>query len=703
MNVSVFGLGKLGMPFASFLASAGHHVHCHDPNTAVVDALNQGKTFLMHEPGVPELVAANALRLHGWKDPLFAADRGRIAFIIVPTPSQEDGSFSADTILETLPPIAAAIVNKSCDSVVVTCTTSPGTMDDVVLPKLHELTGKIAGFHFAVNFNPHFIALGSVLENMRRPDFVLIGGASNECVYSLEQFYRDTYSALDLPVPPFAKMNLVNAELAKLATNCAVVSKISYANAIADLCERIPNADASVVCAAVGMDSRIGPKYLRPATAYGGTCFGRDGRAMMNAASKALVDMPMVEAADKINSLQIEKVVKVVLESNPAVVGLLGLSYKTNTPVIEESVAMHLIERLRRYPHVKILAHDPMASHEDSTVTRLSDAKAVTSASDVVVVCTPWPEYADLGADVFNPGAKIVDLWSVLQMPGTIRPGRHGDWTVEHAARRSGWSSSLNDKNSITQYIADALKAASSEKNALAWRSKNSIASVCDCVCTSHGLTFWRIAEHLDPSRRFVDATSIDRETRPLATAEYDGHLLCPAFCRYLARAIELDKLFGPLKGKRIAEIGGGWGGLCAVISRLFGFASYTIYDLPEIQSAQRRLLSAMRVENVNFATSFDPRKYDLLVSDYAFSELTDEEQERYVPVLQGCKDGAMLCPSHHWDTVRSVPADWLRKFSSWLPQAIVEWGGLMEHYRDLSQRFADPRTTDAYVWRTHV
>lgn len=259
----------------------------------------------------------------------------------------------------------------------------------------------------------------------------------------------------------------------------------------------------------------------------------------------------------------------------------------------------------------------------------------------------------------------------------------------------SGW---LADENVKDSFLIDARWAARSANNALYWREYQSVISCVDTVPDCYGQTYWRmIANVVSPTHRVFH---IDAATHPARTIDCGGRQISPTFLRYVVRAIELDKLFG-LDGKRIIEVGGGWGGLCAVISRMFAPRSYAIWDMPEVQASQEQLLVYFGIRDVMFPSGeFDAA--DLFVSDYAFSELSDDEQERYSPLMRKCESGALLAPSHYRDSLLRTPHEWIAKLNEWLPdETVVEWGGEMGHYLNLARQFGDPRTTHAYIWKT--
>jgi UDPglucose 6-dehydrogenase len=268
-------------------------------------------------------------------------------------------------------------------------------------------------------YNPEFIALGSVVRDMLRPDMILIGESDAQAGAMLENIYHQSCDNK----PAIRRMNFVNAELTKISVNTFVTTKISYANMLADICDRLPGADVDVVTHAVGADSRVGVKYLKGATGYGGPCFPRDNVAFAALARSLGANSELAEATDRVNRYQIERVLGAVqarLEGK-GTVGILGLSYKPHTAVIEESQGVALAERLLNEGH-PVIGFDPKALGAADAKLRgrmksAASAEECVRAADVVVVMTPWPEFTTIAPDSFaRTGSRlpVIDCWRVL-------------------------------------------------------------------------------------------------------------------------------------------------------------------------------------------------------------------------------------------------------------------------------------------------
>ena len=330
MRIAVVGLGKLGAPLAAVMASKGNEVLGVDVNPEAVRLLNEGLAPV-EEPGLQELVTASRDRLSATTDLAAAADAD-VSILLVPTPSDERGAFSNEHLLAAIDEIGRGLAGRDeYHVVVVGSTVMPGSCDAVIRPALESASGRRVGETLGLCYSPEFIALGNVIRDMLEPDMVLIGESDARA----GDVHERLYAGVCENDPPFRRMSLVNAELTKIAVNTYVTMKISYANALADMCERLPGADVEAVTDALGLDTRIGRKYLRGAIAYGGPCFPRDNKAFGVLARDLGAEPLLAEATDAVNVAQTDRLARVVqsrLEPGSAV-GILGLAYKPDTGV----------------------------------------------------------------------------------------------------------------------------------------------------------------------------------------------------------------------------------------------------------------------------------------------------------------------------------------------------------------------------------
>jgi UDPglucose 6-dehydrogenase len=400
---------------AAVMAHKGHHVIGVDVNPEYVEALREGRAPV-NETGLEEMVRINRSRLTATLDYTEAVLASDITFIIVPTPSDPNGRFSMKYVLTAAEKIGAALRRKKQWHLVSLCSTvMPGCTGGELLPALEAYSGKRCGVDFGLCYNPEFIALGSVIHNMLHPDMILIGESDARSGALLEELYNGVCESN----PRIQRMNFVNAELTKISVNTYVTTKISYANMLAEVCETIPGADVDVITAAIGCDSRIGRKYLKGALGYGGPCFPRDNVAFSVMARSNGVPALLAEATDQINKRQVERLASLAVSRLPGggTVGILGLSYKTDTEVIEQSQSVALAARLLK-SGVSVTVYDPSAmasAKSELPGARFADsAHECARAADVLIVMTPWDEFRALGPADLKRGAILIDCWRLF-------------------------------------------------------------------------------------------------------------------------------------------------------------------------------------------------------------------------------------------------------------------------------------------------
>jgi UDPglucose 6-dehydrogenase len=417
MKISVIGLGKLGSPLAAVLASKGFSVVGTDLHRPYVDSINAGQAPV-DEPRLQELIEANRDRLRATMDAAAAVAETDVTFIIVPTPSDDSGRFRNSYILTAIEAVGAGLRKKNgYHVVVVTSTVMPGSTGGEIRAALEVASGRSVGEQLGLCYNPEFIALGSVVRDMLCPDVILIGESDAKAGDVLERIYQQSCDNK----PAVHRMNFVNAELTKISVNTFVTTKISYANMLAEICDRIPGADVDVVTAAVGADSRIGAKYLRGAIGYGGPCFPRDNVAFASLARTIGARAELAEATDIVNRHQVERVLGAIQArvTHPGPIGILGLSYKPDTAVVEQSQGVALAARLIAEGR-EVIAYDPKALENAQTVTgsmiAAASAEDCVRRASIVVVMTPWPEFRSIPLSAFTRPQRliVIDCWRLF-------------------------------------------------------------------------------------------------------------------------------------------------------------------------------------------------------------------------------------------------------------------------------------------------
>lgn len=417
--VSVVGLGKLGAPIAACFAARGFEVTGVDADAAKVAQVNRGEAPV-HETGLPDLLAKTGGRLRATMDLEEAVLRTSITFLVVPTPSDADGSFSLAYVEPAIDAIGAVLARKgSYHLIVLTSTVLPGATERSIVPRLERISGKRCGPDFGFCYSPEFVALGSVIKDFLEPDFLLIGESDARAGDTLAQIYKSVCSG----DPPVVRMGFANAELAKLAVNTFVTTKISFANMLATICEKLPGGDVDAVTHALGLDSRIGPRYLKGALPYGGPCFPRDNVALAHLGR--LLDAPasIASATDAFNHDLLRRLTVVVERAGgpDAPVAILGLAYKPGTNVVDEAPGVMLAELLERAGR-KVTVHDPLAMPSARRIlgTRVAYAQSWREAlirDGVVALINVDPAYREITAsDLVRAGVEaVVDPWRAFR------------------------------------------------------------------------------------------------------------------------------------------------------------------------------------------------------------------------------------------------------------------------------------------------
>jgi len=415
-RVSIVGIGKLGASMVAGMASRGFDVICVDVDRSAVEKVNQGLAPVQ-ETGLAEMIAANKQRIRATLDFEDAVKSSDISFVIVPTPSDDRGAFSTAYAHRAFEQIGRALKAKSTYHVVVlTSTVLPGATRQLLLPVLERESGKKCGEDFGLCYSPEFIALGTVIRDFLNPDFYLVGQFDDRSGEALE--YVNSRVALN--EAKCKRMSIENAELAKIAINGYVTMKISYANMLSDICERIPGGDIDVVSDALGMDSRIGRKYLTGGFGFGGPCFPRDNVALAFIGEQLGVDCSIPRANHRFNLSRSQRAVEKLQDilKRGDTVSVLGLAYKPLSHVIEESPGLFLCRALADSGY-RVVAHDPLAN--EGARAALGDRAMIVDdlgecllQGDAIIITTADAAYTALTAEEIvrnRANVTVIDFW----------------------------------------------------------------------------------------------------------------------------------------------------------------------------------------------------------------------------------------------------------------------------------------------------
>ncbi len=427
-TLSVVGLGKLGLCMAGVFAEAGYGVIGVDVNPALIDEVNAGGVPYV-EPLLAEVLANASGRLTATSDYGHAISNTDTTFIVVATPTQQDGTYGNDQLRAALTSIAEVLRDKPTHhNIVVSCTVMPGTIDNEMIPLVERISGKPLGEGWSIAYNPEFIAMGNVIRIFSEPDFVLVGETDSRIGQRLEEIY----GVICPNDPPVSRMNVINAELAKISLNCFVTTKITYANMLAEMCEALPGANVDVVSKAIGQDTRIGPKVLKGGLGFGGPCFPRDNRAFVRLAKDHGVHGDLAHQTHLTNLHQVDRLKAWLIEEldEGMTVAVLGLAYRTDTPLVEESQALMLAVALAEKGFT-VRVHDPVALESareevgDLLAYHETAEKAVEGAHAVVVTMMD-PQYKNLE-------------WQALRPSMAEKPHLFDIWRLYHGQDLTGW------------------------------------------------------------------------------------------------------------------------------------------------------------------------------------------------------------------------------------------------------------------------
>lgn len=389
MKLCIIGTGYVGLVTGACFAEVGHHVICVDNDAAKVKLL-RGGGIPIYEPGLEELVRKNttAGRLHFTDSTKEGVEKSDVVFICVPTPPQSDGSVDLSFIEKVAREIAASIDGGY--KIVVDKSTVPVKTGEKVAETIKRYCKAKA--EFDVVSNPEFLREGFAIEDLMKPDRVVVGVTSQRPLAAL----REIYAPFDVP---FVVTDINSAELIKHAANSFLALKISYINAVATICEAA-GANVEEVANGIGLDARIGRRFLNAGLGFGGSCFPKDLSAFIKISEQLGYDFRLLKEVQHINADQMERFAKKITDTLWVLcekkIGVLGLAFKQNTDDIRMSPAIDLCLRLQK-GGAALRVHDPRAMEKAkgvlADVTYVDDMNAVADGCDALVIATEWPEF----------------------------------------------------------------------------------------------------------------------------------------------------------------------------------------------------------------------------------------------------------------------------------------------------------------------
>ncbi len=413
MNITIIGVGYVGLVTGVCFAEMGHNVTCLDIDTQKIENLQNG-ILPIYEKGLQEMLVNNKKRLRFIADYDKALATTNACFICVPTPEQEDGSCDLQYVEMAAKSIAKSMTG---DLIIINKSTSPvGTAAQIKSIIENELSTLCKNISFSVVSNPEFLKEGSAIEDCMKPDRIVIGVENTRA----RQVMKEIYASFNIKNNRMLFMDIASAELTKYASNAMLATRISFMNEMANLCEKV-NANINDIRLGIGSDQRIGPDFLYAGMGFGGSCFPKDVSALIAFATQNKIEMPILSGALETNAKQ-KKImgtkVKKYFESsfeNRIKIAIWGLSFKPETDDIREAPSLVLIKDLLDDPKFELSLYDPIAmSHvkrqvQHEKVIYCSSEYEAAQGAHAIILVTDWKQF------------RFADMKKILQsMQGKV-------------------------------------------------------------------------------------------------------------------------------------------------------------------------------------------------------------------------------------------------------------------------------------------
>ncbi|PYM06766.1 MAG: UDP-glucose 6-dehydrogenase [Candidatus Rokuibacteriota bacterium] len=436
MNICVVGTGYVGLVTGAVFADLGNDVICVDTDTEKIAALQAGR-MPIYEPGLEEMVARNTAdgRLSFTMDIADAVRRSEIVFIAVGTPSKLDGETDLSAVEAVARGIGRAMERYT---VIVNKSTVPVGTGEFVRDVISRHQSKPVPFD--VVSNPEFLREGSAIEDTLRPDRIVIGARTQQVAMTL----LELYAPLERPM---IITDVPSAEMIKYASNAFLASKISFINAIANICE-LAGADVTQVMKGMGLDARIGPAFLQPGLGYGGSCFPKDAESLIHTAASLGCDFKFLRAMVEVNRERtthfVDNIRKVLAPLDDKVIGVLGLAFKPNTDDMRDARSVEVVGLLLA-AGASVRAYDPVATDNaravlPPSVRYCASTYEAAEGADAVALVTEWNEFKFI---------NLERLRSVMRRP-VVFDGRNL-WEPERMRRLGFEYHSIGRKPVISQ------------------------------------------------------------------------------------------------------------------------------------------------------------------------------------------------------------------------------------------------------------
>tara|TARA_B110000459_G_C16577629_1_gene479617 strand:+ start:442 stop:1725 length:1284 start_codon:yes stop_codon:yes gene_type:complete len=411
-SVLCVGLGKLGLTFGQIIAKY-YQVYGYDKNIQIYNQIK--KNIKQSEPQLNSLIASNEDNFKIAENLHKGVLSTQCAFLVLPTPSQKNHEFDNRYILSCLNDMGKILKYKKKYHIVITSTVNPGSCMKFIKYLENKFDIK-HGVHFILSYNPHLIALGSIYENIMNNDLVIVGSDLKEGHIFLKNFYKKIYKK---KIDKLNFLKLKEGEIAKISINAYVTMKISFSNMISQISDTEKNIDVSKILNTIGSDTRIGKKYLSLGALFAGPCFPRDNLSLIQFLKKSKTNYSLPQATDNVNNIQLNRYIKLFnsLKKNikqKIVIGICGLSYKSNTNINTKSPGILLFNKFKN--KYDTITFDLLKPDNNQELNFTDDLNTFFEKSNIIFICYKDDKFKKLERMKSNKKKVIIDLWNFLNI-----------------------------------------------------------------------------------------------------------------------------------------------------------------------------------------------------------------------------------------------------------------------------------------------
>jgi len=419
MEVSIIGLGFVGLSLTSVLSSKGMNVNGIDIDIKKCEIIKKGISPFF-EPGLEKELKIGLKKKLKINHDISLIKNSDVVFVTVGTPQRANGSIELTMIKNSIKEIAKILANTKKNPIIfIKSTVTPGTMENIIIPILEKISKKKAGKDFGVISNPEFLQESTAIKDTKHPHVVVLGGKENKFMNTAKRIFEGIH-----PKTPIMITNHQTAEIIKYANNSFLATKISFINELSNICQNIPGANIDDVAKTIGSDPRIGKLFLNAGPGYGGSCLPKDMKALINYANEIGIKPTFLNAVEKINVKQLKNIISLIEKSlvntKNKKITILGTAFKPNTDDIRDSISIELIKKLVK-KEMSITVYDPKAIQNTKNIfgTKINYAKNIKESleqSQCLVIMVGWKEFEKLNNKLIDKMNKkfIIDCRRIL-------------------------------------------------------------------------------------------------------------------------------------------------------------------------------------------------------------------------------------------------------------------------------------------------